>query len=152
MRRRQGNGRRLGWILAAAIAGSLAGCQRGSADRCPLDGAVTLDGKPVDGGSIQFEPLDARKTSASGALVRDGRYSIPSQAGLTPGKYCVRIYWSEKIDPSRMKPLAPGVRPSPGDIPSAKELIPAKYNSGSALTIEVRQGSVATFDFPLSTH
>jgi hypothetical protein len=136
------------WLaMVAGVMLTVAGCGPGAADRCDISGSVTLDGKPVDGGNIQIEPLDAKQISASGALIQNGQYSIPRKSGLAPGEYRVRIYLADKA----------GVKAVPsimgGDGQSAappRELIPAKYNTESELTIEVRQGVANTFDFALS--
>ena len=119
-------------------------------DRCAISGAVTLDGKPVDGGNIQIDPLEAKQTSASGALIRAGRYSIPRQTGLAPGKYRVRIYWAEKVN-TGIVPTITGDVGHNVNVTPPRELIPAKYNTESELTIEVRQSDANRFDFALTT-
>ena len=84
-------------LMAGAIL-AIAGCDRGATIGCAISGEVTLDGMPVDGGNIQIDPVEAKQTSASGALIQAGRYSIPRQTGLAPGKYRVHIYWAERAN------------------------------------------------------
>jgi hypothetical protein len=141
------------WALMAAVAVAIAGCGRAATDRRSVSGEVTLDGKPVDGGNIQIDPLDAKQTSATGALIQVGRYSIPRQTGLAPGKYRVRIYWADRKVKADSVPGAPGSAGPPGPMSVAplKELIPAKYNTESELTIEVLPNDANKFDFALST-
>jgi hypothetical protein len=136
-----------GWLLAASMALVAVGCGRVGTDRCALTGSVTLAGKPIDGGNIQIEPLDVKQTSASGALIQQGRYAIPRETGLAPGKYRVRIYCAETTDAKIVPTITGG--PQNAHVGPPKELIPAKYNAESQLTIEVRQGGGNTFDFAL---
>ena len=134
--------------LAAALAG---GCGR-TTDRLALRGAVLLDEKPVETGNIQLIPINADGKTISGALIQGGRYSIPRETGLAPGRYRVCIYASEKIDPKsiptpRQRRLSPHLK-----APVAKELIPSKYNANSELAIDVRADGSNTFDFTLTTN
>lgn len=126
------------WALVVGAVSLSLGCGRGGVDRCAINGSVTMTGEPVDGGNIQFAPLTVGQGSASGAVVQAGRYSVPRESGLVAGKYRVRIYWPEKAG-----------REQGPNVPLARERIPAKYNTGSELTVEVRQGSDNTFDFAL---
>jgi len=128
----------------------VAGCGHSPTDRCAVSGAITLDDRPVDGGNIQICPIDSKQASVSGALIQAGRYSIPCETGLTPGKYRVRIYWAEKIDPKLLEVVMDGSRGPRKNPPQAKERIPVKYNAESELTIEVRQDGANKFDFKLS--
>lgn len=60
--------------------------------RVPVRGTVTLDGKPIANGSIQFVPESAGTATEVGATIKDGGFSIPADNGAVPGKYVVRIY------------------------------------------------------------
>jgi hypothetical protein len=143
-------GRVCHWVLMAGVLCAIAGCGRGDTDRCAISGEVTLDGRPVDGGNIQIDPLEAKQPSASGALVQAGRYSIPRQTGLVPGKYRVHIYWAEKVN-TGIVPTITGDVGHNVNVTPPRELIPAKYNTESELTIEVRQNDANRFDFALTT-
>ena len=128
------------------------GCDRSGADRSAVSGSVTLAGQPVDGGSIDFAPSGVNQVSATGAMIFVGRYFVPCKNGLVPGKYCVRIYWPEKVDAEQVPKGPPGPPAKGSHIGLPKERIPAKYNIESELTVEVRQGGANTFDFPLSAN
>ena len=128
----------LSWVAMTIVALFATGCNRGGGDRCSVDGAVTMAGQPVDGGNIQFAPLAAGQVSASGAVIEAGKYAIPRQSGLVPGKYRVRIYWPVKV----------GTQQAPNN-PPPKERVPAKFNVSSELTAEVWPGSENTFNFAL---
>lgn len=137
-------------LLMMSMVLAIAGCGRDATDRLAVSGNVTLDGKPVDGGNIQIDPTDANQTSASGALIQAGDYTIPRQTGLAPGKYRVRIYWAEKAN-ADVVPSIMGVPGPNANVAPLKELIPAKYNTESELTIEVRPNGDNKFDFALTT-
>lgn len=77
-------------ILATMTIVASAGCHR--SDRCPLTGEVTLDGKPLAGATISFQPAPGSTGGTSGGLLDDsGCFSIPAQNGLISGKYAVSI-------------------------------------------------------------
>jgi hypothetical protein len=123
----------------------LSGC--GGADplgRQAISGTVTLNGQPVDNGAIAFEPLDLQKGVGSGANIVGGKYSIPQQQGLTPGKYLVRI---SSADRSQAEP----VEEMPGEAPKmmAKERIPAHWNLKSEQQIEVTADGDHVYDFDI---
>lgn len=131
----------LGW---AAL---LSGCGPGNPlGRKAVSGAVTLDGAPVEQGSINFQPLQSGGIS-SGAMILDGKYSIAAVDGLADGKYLVQIYG---IDPSTVGQLPEGGMPG-DDLPEAKEIIPAEWNVNSDKTVEVSGSKALTFDFEITS-
>lgn len=81
------------WLLALLVAGAgvSIGCGR-SADpsgRVRASGTVTSGGGPLPSGSILFLPAgDGR---GGGAVIQNGRYEVPAEQGLTPGRYAVEI-------------------------------------------------------------
>ena len=81
------------WIrpLAAGLLLLAAGCSRGPTR--PLSGAVSLGGRPVPRGFIQFRPdAAAGNTGPSGsAEVVDGRYRTRPGFGVVKGPYVIRI-------------------------------------------------------------
>ncbi len=69
--------------------GGICGCHSRT-DRLAVSGAITLNGQPLDGATIRFAALDGAKF-ATGAMVHDGRFNIPKDKGLRPGRYHVEI-------------------------------------------------------------
>ena len=126
------------WLPFVIVALFAAGCNRSGTDRCSVTGMVTMSGQPVDGGNIQFEPLGPNQASASGAMLLAGRYTVPRETGLLPGRYRVRIYWPEKASAEQGP-----------NVPVPKERVSARFNVSSELTADVRSGSENTFDFAL---
>jgi hypothetical protein len=87
---------RLWTLLVLSLA--LAGCTRQiypGAKRYPLSGKVTVDGQPLDWGSISFLPPSGEQR-VSGDLIKDGVYSVPEEKGANAGKYKVEIRWNKK--------------------------------------------------------
>jgi hypothetical protein len=132
--------------VAALVA--VAGCGGGGAaddrPRQEVSGTVTLDGRPLASGSIQFQPSSAQEGVVAGALITDGKYSIPRDQGLVPGTYSVSI---SSVESSSPPPGPPGPSGPPSQGP--QDLVPAKYNTQSTLTIKVEPGNARPFDFAL---
>jgi hypothetical protein len=115
------------------------GC--GGQVRRAVAGTVTLDGQPLDQAVVQFVPLDAggRKT---GAPIAAGRYAVPQDVGLLPGRYRVEIADDPPIDPT-MRPDQ--VRQQ------ARRRLPVSYSTSSPLTVEVAANGSPDFDFELAS-
>jgi hypothetical protein len=113
--------------------------------RKPLSGSVTLDGKPLERGAIEFHPLEEGGVQ-SGALINAGRYSIAAHEGATPGKYRVVIY-----DTYESPPLPPGHMPGDDLPPAPKPKVPPDWNSKSKQTIDVNKGGPFKFNFDIVT-
>ena len=117
-----------GWIALLFIA---SGCSpENKLGRQPVSGTITLNGEPLQRGSILFAPTDPNSVS-SGAEVSGGTFSIPPHQGLTSGTYAVRIYATDETA-EQVEPALPG----PG-INTQPERIPPEYNIKSKLSLEV---------------
>ncbi len=75
----------LRWLAPIALVISFSGCGKPDGRR-PVSGEVILHNEPVADGIIDFEPLDGQPTK-SGAQILNGKYEIPKDKGLVPGKY-----------------------------------------------------------------
>ncbi len=120
----------------------LAGCD--SSDRSSVQGTVTLDGQPLEKGSINFMPLPGTKSPTAGAQIVDGKFSIPAKGGTFTGKFRVEITASR---PSGKKIPSPMT----GEMMDATEqYLPAKYNKQSELQADITDGA-NQLEFPLSS-
>lgn len=128
--------------VAAAVVIS-AGCNSQFAS---VEGSVAYDGKPVENGTISFDPADGLSSSA-GCMIEGGKYRIDR---IIPGKKIVRISAQRKtgrkvplstIMPARMCP--PGAMTD-----EIIRYIPPCYDSQSELTADVGSGS-NSFEFDL---
>lgn len=131
--------------MAMSVLPACAGCNRGNGlDLQEISGNVSWNSQPLDNGTIQFSPV-ATDGLAGGSVIAEGKYLIPRQKGLPPGKYAVRI---SAADPKSGVPRSSAH--APGDeSPPLKELLPERYNSKSELSVEVKSGGGNTFNFEL---
>jgi len=120
---------------------AIAGCSPEAGPQLPptykVIGAVTLDGEPVQEGSIVFESEEdlAAGHPPGTADIKGGKY----EANVSAGKKKVSIMAEKEIGP----PDETGVAPT-------EEIIPAKYNENTTLECEVKKGE-NKFDFELES-
>lgn len=140
-------------LIAFAILGlALLGCGPSNpAGRVAVSGQVTLDGAPIDAGTIEFSPQD--QGLGSGGKIESGRYALEAHRGLPPGKYLVRVY-APKL-PAGAK--APNPNAPPG-LPGTEsnflgvERVSAKYNAATTLAVEVPATTdPQVFDFAVTS-
>ena len=139
-----------GWVCRSSyrsaaillLAVLVSGCGKGTGGRLEISGTVRFQGAPLKAGTIEFASADAKQLT--GSTVTDGKYSVPADKGLPPGKYTVRISAAEDAG------AAPTGPPGPESMTQqAKALIPPQYNVDSTLTAEVTEGGSNVFDFDL---
>jgi hypothetical protein len=108
-----------------------------------VSGRVTLDGQPLAGASVVFQPLNPDPANplpgSHGLTNADGTFTLQVDLRTTSGA----AVGAHRVAISRTQ--APG-----GDAP-ARELIPARYNSASTLTFEVPAGGTDQADFDLNS-
>ena len=68
----------------------LAGCAP-AGGRLAVSGAVTFDGKPLELGTISFQPVETETPNTSAITVRNGTFAAPAERGLPPGAYRVTV-------------------------------------------------------------
>ena len=124
------------WFLALTIAG----CGGGdSLNRGSVSGKVTLDGQPVETGSISFLPTDGTQGPMAAGQISKGQYSIAAKVGPVVGKYSVQI---EAFRDTGKK--------NEGGSPISEPMIPPQYNSQTTLKVEIKKGA-NTHDFTLQS-
>lgn len=124
----------------------LSGCSGNTPNRGAISGAVTLDGKPVEQGSILFTPMQGTRGAAAGAEIKNGRYQLPAAIGPAVGWSRVEIRSMRKT--GRMVPKAFG---APGQMVEEKaEAVAPKFNANSELKVEVKPGD-NTADFQVTS-
>ena len=52
---------------------------------------VYVDGQPLTGGHLNFEPQRGQATQ-SGGMIKDGKFDVTEEAGAAPGLYSVAIF------------------------------------------------------------
>jgi hypothetical protein len=93
--------KRFGLLVCLAGLFALAGCNRTRpmpkefGARIPVEGKVTLDGKPLRGGNVQFYSLDrdVKALQPGGLIDSQGNYFVSTygQKGAPAGKYRVTV-------------------------------------------------------------
>jgi len=125
------------------------GCGGGSdgLDRQPVTGTVTLDGAPLETGTIRFLPESAEASTETSTTIEGGAYAFGKDTGPVPGTYKVSI--------SSVKGEAFEVPQGkmPGEVhpPPTKDKVPASYNVKTNLTATVTAGHTAPIDFTLKS-
>lgn len=117
------------------------GCEGGSG-RLPVSGDVTLKGKPLEEGIIEF----SSDTILTGAPILKGKYEIPEDQGLAPGEYKVSITAGDGRTPIESPDGIPG--PTGANIVS-KDLVPPEYNSKSKIKANVTEAGPNVFDYQI---
>jgi hypothetical protein len=109
-----------------------------------------MDGQPLPKAVIQFYPEGEASANSAGANgeIKDGKFSIPREAGPVPGSYRVSISHAELLTadptgksknvPDRSKKLGP-------------EQIPARYNTKTELRREIKSGGAPDLEFKLES-
>ena len=116
-------------VLAAFVTAS--GCGSG-VQHLHVYGHVSLNGKPIEEGSIAFTPIKGTTGAATGGVIRNGQYDVAEAVGpLAGGTYRVQIeslvYRGRNMrDP--MRPQGPAIK-----LPD--NTVPSKYNAESVLEI-----------------
>jgi hypothetical protein len=132
-------------FLSAAIL--TAGCTDSYGGRQAVSGKVTLEGQPLDDGQILFGPLDSQVGTSGGAGIKNGRYEIPREHGLKPGKYLVRITAGDGKTPQ----LGDEEAAAPGGSTNiiSVDRIPAEWNINSDKQVEVKADGSNEFNFDI---
>jgi hypothetical protein len=132
------------YLVAAILV--LVGCQRGP-DLPPMaevTGTVTLDGRPLPRGTVQFVPDPSQGSEgppAVGTIAEDGAYELTTAGvdGAIVGTHKVRVI-SQELPKDETDTFPPS-------------LIPSRYNNEqtSGFVVEVKEGTTNSIDLPLSS-
>jgi len=113
--------------VLSLVAILLAGC---GGKPSQVSGTVTLDGKPLERGTVGFTPANGGMR-ASGVIENDGTYTLTTNrdSGLEPGEYMVTVVSREPGPPATTGPPAPGPYITP-------QHYAAEATSGLKFTVE----------------
>jgi hypothetical protein len=127
------------FLVFAQFSLTIAGCGLEN-KRCAVSGTVTFRGEALETGSISFLTTAG---PTGGALIRDGKFKLPAEQGLEPGKYKVTISSPKGVGERTPEQIAAGA-----SVPG-KEQIPPKYNRETTLSVDVTPGGPNEFDLKL---
>lgn len=121
------------------------GCSKDGLHRNSISGAVRLDGKPLEKGSIRLTPTKDARGPLTGGEIKDGRYLLSKDIGPVNGWHRVEIHAAKGT--GRMVPAPFSSGPNPKMIEEIGEAVAPRFNTESTLEIEIRPGNnTADFD------
>jgi hypothetical protein len=129
-------------FLLAPVLCALAGC----GGRVRVEGNVSLDGVPVEFGTISFFSGTGPGSDKGNAQIQDGKYVIEGERAknLTPGSYKVQIFSNKKA----------GEVPNRSDPGTSEDqiinVIPPQFNTETTLTRDLKSGT-NKLDFHLTS-
>ena len=119
------------------------GCSADATNRGAISGHVTLDGKPVEQGSILFLPIDGTVGVVTGGEIKDGQYELPAAKGPAIGRNRVEIHAMRKTG----KMVPKGLGGTGGLVEEQAEAVAPRFNAQSTLTVDVKVGeNIADFE------
>jgi hypothetical protein len=121
-------------LCFAILAIVVSGCGESGPELAPVEGTVTLDGRPLESADVIFQPED-QKPASFARTGADGHYELMRKRGVmgaSIGQHTVRI----TIPRSMFK--------NPPEIPT-------RYNTDSELKREVKSGEDNEFNFDLTS-
>lgn len=138
-------------LLSVLTSGGIAGCSGGGPDVQYVEGVVTLDGKPVEGATVGFSPVDAATgLAAVGTTDADGVFRLTAmqggepESGTTVGQYKVTVTKTTVTSASAEETQKMQDDPNYGKTsqgisapPKAIAEVPTKYNNPETSGIEV---------------
>lgn len=128
--------RRAGLLALTAL---LSGCGGSGVEVAPVTGRVTLDGAPLAGARVRFQPEASGGSPSYGAADSDGNYVLAykrDQPGALIGWHTVSVERGGHDDSAnKSKPQA----------------LPPRYNTASELRKEVKQGEDNIIHLELKT-
>jgi hypothetical protein len=127
-------------ILVILSCASWLGCSGGGVATYRVTGTATFDGDPIAEGDIIFLSVD-NSTPPGAGKIQGGTFKAEVPAGQK----------KVEIRASRMEPLPEGQTGAMGETEMAVDYIPARYNSETELTAEVKEGGNNEFSFALTS-
>lgn len=127
-------------VATVALASSLlAGCGGGTAS---VEGTASFNGEPIADGSINF--VSDQGKAQAGGTIKDGKYTVGADRGLTAGKYKVEVYWNKKTGKTVIDTADTGQAKA-----ETKQVIPEQFNKATTLTADLKGGSNSGINFDL---
>lgn len=134
-------------IMLSVASGCLlmSGCGGSAgAPRVAVEGAVTLDGKPLDGVTIRFVPKQTGQGAA--ALLVDGQFKLDAAAGPTAGEHLIVFSPPTPELPQAIEAMQAGQRD-----PLNARTVPFQYQTPGWLQATVTEADSEPLHFELSS-
>lgn len=127
------------WLLPAVVL-ILSGCG-GTDGRVGVSGTVTLDGQPAAEGAVNFQPAPGQSGNSAGSAVQNGKFEVPADKGLRPGKYVVTFQLFQHTGRKEKDPMT-------GTI--TDQVLPVDLGPGASQEVTIADGS-KELSFQLTT-
>ena len=133
----------------------IAGCSRPRRPTmAPVNGTVTLNGKPMTKGMVHFIPDNSKGSTGRMAVAYiqpDGRFE--GAMSFKPKDGALVGFHKIVIDVRNIAPDPPQPGESPSAPPQPRNLAPVRYSNPdtSGITAEVKAGVTNTFEFKLQS-
>jgi len=143
------------WALIAAIA---VGCGESGPTLVPVEGILTLDGKPLEEATVSFmpDPSNTEVTAGMGLTEEDGKFYARHNGryGLAVGRY--KVTFSKTAEPPPGAKIPAGMENDPLQqefLGLRKQTLPKKYTDLQKATevVEVKNGENNVYKFDLKT-
>jgi hypothetical protein len=137
-------------VLVVAIVAGCDGANTARGPRVAVQGAVTLDGKPLQAAVIAFHCGQGEQEAAVTGIVQNGRYAIDADTGPWAGQVRVAFHpmsISEEQFDAAMEEAARQRRPPQLTVIE----IPPHYGSQPAWTVQLTADGDNRFDFDLTS-
>lgn len=146
-------------LLVCAALLAAAGCGSGPT-YVPVSGTVTLDGQPLAGVMVIFQPTAAgggsdaggvgstARTDAQGKYTLDASTPDPKRGALV-GSHTVRIATPPPAGSATGDPDSDAAN-APQGAKAFRDPVPARYNTATTLTFDVPAGGTDKADFALT--
>ncbi len=133
-------------LVCLLMISTLVGCTRHSDPlRAEVHGNVSLNGQPIQDGSITFMPVEGNKGPTAGGAVKEGRYSISKAQGPIVGKNRIELHSARYTGRKFPRPWDATVM---GD--EVVDDFPSQFNTQSELVRGIEAGENA-INFELTT-
>ncbi len=136
-------------ILAAMVMVASSGCDKSGIEKIVVSGKVTYQGQPVKNGDLLFYPIDGTAGPVSGSSIKDGEYLADGKGGVPIGKHRVEIRGYRSAAPSSSM-ASKDIEHAERRGGQREQYLPAQFNSGSTLVVEVGTGTQSKHDFKLT--
>ena len=144
-------------LCTLLILSGLAGCS-GAPDAPQLvavSGVVTVDGEPVEQGTIAFVSANGGRTAVT--QIVNGKYSLSRSEGPLPGNQKVTIQAYRKtgkvLQITKTLPRAPDEAhlPTQTEVEETEQILPERYNAKSILRAVLPERDNRDVDYELTT-
>lgn len=138
-------------VAIVLFASLVSGCGGGDPNRGAVRGTITIDGKPVTQGTVDFMPIDRSLGSTAGTTIEDGKYDLARIKGATVGKNRVVVAGSLKFAEPDSNPPELGGEPGidlPEEFYRSWGFRRIEYEDDPSLIVDIQPGK-NQFDFHL---